>query len=106
MRKQAALLDHVAYSPAQLDCVPLAAGLALNQNLAAGRFEEAIDQLERGCLSGAAAPQQYKRFAARDFEAHVLDKSPHTFDGQRDVAKLNYRFAWGLRSLIRAAAHI
>ena len=41
-------------------------GAAFDEHFTAARFKQAVDELERGGFSGAAAAEQHQRFAARD----------------------------------------
>ena len=71
VRKEPNILDGVSDMAAELDHVPLARWAAVDQQLAARRFQKAVDQLESGGLPRSAAAEEREDFAALDFEIQI-----------------------------------
>ena len=92
MRKQAGLLNHVAYATPQVYRVPLSCRLAFDSHIASRRVKQAVDELERGGLARPASTEQDERFPARDFKAEIMDEAL-VADTEADVAKFNNRVA-------------
>ena len=88
MGEKTHLLDHISDASSEPDRIPIPSGTTFDVDLAAARIEQAVDQLERGCLSAAAPPQQDKGLAPMNFQVQV-GEHPVPEYGVRDLNKLD-----------------
>ena len=73
MREQSDLLDHVADAPAERRDVLGHHVHAVDQDLAAGRIDEAVDHLQRRRLAAARRADEDADLARRDRQRKVVD---------------------------------
>ena len=92
MRKEADFLNGVSNVAAQLDHIPLAGRAAFDLDRSKGSFEQAVDQLEGGGFSRAAASEEDKDFAALNLKIQIAQNCLAVGWTIRNSTKLNNRF--------------
>ena len=97
MRKQADFLNHVSDAAAKLDEIPIGGGAIVNQHLAIGGKQQAVEHLQRCGLSRAAAAQQHQRTAGFHDAKVKLVQDEIAADTVRDFAELQGGRAIGAR---------
>ena len=75
VREQADLLDHVADAAPQRRHVALRGILAVDEDPAARRLDQAVDHLERRRLAAAGRADEDADLACRNLEAEVVDRA-------------------------------
>jgi hypothetical protein len=73
MRHEAGVLHHVADPAAQRDRVAVENALAVNLDLAGGRLEEALEDLDGGGLPCPIRPEQPEALSRADLEIEAVD---------------------------------
>jgi hypothetical protein len=63
MWEQAAVLNHVPDSAAQMNRIPARDGAALKPHFAGGGLDKAVDRFQQSSFARTAAPEQDQRFA-------------------------------------------
>ena len=72
VREQPDLLDHVPNAAPEPGHGEIGRPLAGEVHLARRRLEQAVDELQRGGLPGAAPPEQHERLAGADREGEIV----------------------------------
>jgi len=86
VRQQPKLLDDVTGFEAKLNWIQFSDILAIEQDSAAGWFEDPVNQPERGGFARPATSEKNERFAALDRETKAIQNSP-AIDGITDRIK-------------------
>src|SRR5438067_187167 len=74
VREETDLLDHVADPPAQFHGIDAQDVVAVDENSAARRLDEAVDHPQDRRLAAARRPDEDADFAVGNVEAEVLDR--------------------------------
>ena len=100
MRKQAAVLKDVADAAAKLDKVPFGGRMAFDNDAAAGRHYQAVNELQRGRFAAAGFAKKDEYLAANDRKVQAVEY-PRARYLVAYVLKVNYivRFVRHFQSL-------
>ena len=71
VREQPRLLDDIADAPTQADGIPLPGRDPFNLNVTGARFQQPVDELERGGFAGPAAAQEHQSFTPAHTQGQV-----------------------------------